>query len=203
MKYENKDDKNLIEYAKKAKEKIFLNNYLKEKLHFLEDYAKTTKNILNECLLKKGNKSLSIFQNYQNDIKNDNNKFRSEFEKINNKYELLLKSSYNDIPMGIPILLEEKNNNFCLRFIEIENNSIIQGLDKSIKQSKKHELFRENIRDSLVDSEKGDKEMEQYITYLQNIMLYELKKCNAFNKKIKKYNLLKKEILNNIQILNK
>ena len=202
MKYENKDEKNLINYAKQAKIKIFLNNYLKEKLKFLEDYSKTTKKILNECILRKGNESLSIFKNYQNDIKNDNNVFRSEYEKINKKYELLLKSSFNDIPIGVPILLEEKNTNFCLRFIEIENNNIIKGLDKSIEQSNKHELFRENIRDSLVDNEKGDKEMEKYITYLQNIMLYELKKCNGFNKKIKKYNLQKREILNNIQILN-
>ena len=202
MKYENKDEKNLIEFAKQAKIKIFLNNYLKEKLNFLEDYAEKTKKILNECILKKGHESLSIFNNYQNDIKNDNNKLLSEFDKINNKHEILLKSSINDIHIGVPILLEEKNNNFCLRFIEIENNSIIQGLDKSIEQSKKHELIRETIRDSLVDNEKGDKEMEKYITNLQNIMLYELKKCNVFNKKIKKYNLQKKEILNNIQVLN-
>ena len=202
MKYENKDEKNLIEFAKQAKIKIFLNNYLKEKLNFLEDYAEKTKKILNECILKKGHESLSLFNNYQNDIKNDNNKLLSEFDKINNKHDILLKSSINDIHIGIPILLEEKNNNFCLRFIEIENNSIIQGLDKSIKQSEKHELRRETIRDSLVDNEKGDKEMEKYITNLQNIMLYELKKYNVFNKKIKKYNLQKKEILNNIQVLN-
>ena len=202
MKYENKDEKNLIEFAKQAKIKIFLNNYLKEKLNFLEDYAEKTKKILNECILKKGHESLSIFNNYQNDIKNDNNKLLSEFDKINNKHEILLKSSINDIHIGVPILLEEKNNNFCLRSIEIENNSIIQGLDKSIKQSEKHELRRETIRDSLVDNEKGDKEMEKYITNLQNIMLYELKKYNVFNKKIKKYNLQKKEILNNIQVLN-
>ena len=202
MKYENKDEKNLIEFAKQAKIKIFLNNYLKEKLNFLEDYAEKTKKILNECILKKGQESLSIFNNYQNDIKNDNNKLLSEFDKINNKHEILLKSFINDIPIGVPILLEEKNNNFCLRFIEIENNSIIQGLNKSIKQSKEHEVSRETIRDSLVDNEKGDKEMEKYITNLQNIMLYELKKYNVFNKKIKKYNLQKKEILNNIQVLN-
>ena len=149
MKYENNDEKNLIKFAKQAKIKIFLNNYLKEKLNFLEDYAEKTKKILNECILKKGHESLSIFNNYQNDVKNDNNKLLSEFDKINNKHEILLKSFINDIPIGVPILLEEKNNNFCLRFIEIENNSIIQGLDKSIEQSKKHELIRETIRDSL------------------------------------------------------
>ena len=202
MKYENKDEKNLIEYAKTAKIKIFLNNYLKQKLKFLEDYAKTTKKILNECLSKKSNESLSIFKNYQNEIKNDNYKLRSEFEKINNKYEFLLNNSINEIPMGIQILSEEKNNNFCLRFIEIENNSIIQGLEKSIKQSQKYNVSRENKRDSLVNDEKGDKEMEKYITYLQNVMLYELKKCNAFNEKIKKYNCQKREIVNNIQVLN-
>ena len=137
MKYENKDEKNLIEFAKQAKIKIFLNNYLKEKLNFLEDYAEKTKKILNECILKKGHESLSIFNNYQNDIKNDNNKLLSEFDKINNKHEILLKSSINDIHIGVPILLEEKNNNFCLRFIEIENNSIIQGLLIMKKEIKK------------------------------------------------------------------
>ena len=75
MKYENDDEKNLREYAKKAKIKIFFNNYLKEKLKFLEDYTKMTKKILNECISKKSNESLSLFKNYQNEIKNDNNKF--------------------------------------------------------------------------------------------------------------------------------
>ena len=202
MKYENDDEKNLREYAKKAKIKIFFNNYLKEKLKFLEDYTKVTKKILNECISKKSNESLSLFKNYQNEIKNDNNKFHLEFERINNKYELLLNNTFNDMPFGNPILLEEKNNNFCLKFIESENSSIMHGLDKSIKQSKNHELNRENIRDTIVSNEKGDKEMEKYITYLQNIMLYELKKCNSFNEKIKKYKIQKIDILNNIHILN-
>ena len=118
MKYENDDEKNLREYAKKAKIKIFFNNYLKEKLKFLEDYTKMTKKILNECISKKSNESLSLFKNYQNEIKNDNNKFHLEFERINNKYELLLNNTFNDMPFGNPILLEEKNNNFCLKFIE-------------------------------------------------------------------------------------
>ena len=35
--------------------------------------------------------------------------------------------------------------------------------------------------------------MEKYITHLQNVMLYELKKCNSFNEKIKKYKKKKKK----------
>ena len=202
MKYENEEEKNLRKYAKEAKIKIFLNNYLKEKLKYIENITKMTKEVINECLSNENKDLLAIFNTYQIKIKKDNIIFIKECEQKKNKYDCLLNICLNDIPMGKPILLEEKNNNFCLKYIEKENENIIKGIDKAIKQSKKYNLYRENIRDSLVEDNKADKEMEKYTTYLQNVMLYELKKCNLFNEKIKKFNYQKREIKKNITLLN-
>ena len=202
MKYENDEEKNLRKYAKEAKIKIFHNNYLKEKLNYLENITKLTKEVISECLSNENKDIISIFNTYQAKIKKDNNILIKEYEQKQNKYDSLLNVCMNDIPMGKPILLEEKNNNFCLKYIDNENKNIIKGIDKAIRQSKEYSINRENIRDSLVNDSKGEKEMEKYTTYLQNVMLYELKKCNLFNEKIKKFNYQKREIKKNISLLN-
>ena len=202
MKYENEEEKNLRKYAKEAKIKIFLNNYLKEKLNYLQNITKLTKEVISECLSNENKDIISIFNTYQTKIKKDNNILIKEYEQKQNKYDSLLNVCLNDIPMGKPILLEEKNNNFCLKYIENENKNIIKGIDKAIRQSKDFHVYREEIRDSLVEDSKGDKEMEKYTTYLQNVMLYELKKCNFFNEKIKKFNYQKREIKKNMTLLN-
>ena len=90
-----------------------------------------------------------------------------------------------------------------MEFIKTEKSDIIKLLNKSIKQSNKHPLYREYKRDTLVKKERGDKEMERYYNDIQIAMLGQLKKYNEFNEKIKKYNSKKKELLKNINLLNK
>jgi len=202
MKEINEEQNILSEYAKEVKIKMLINKFLYEKLKYLNKYNKITKDIISEFFSRPKLAKKYILDNYQIKIENDNNIFNDEYEKLNDKFNSLFNFCSNDTQLGKPFLLEEKNNNFCLDFIKLENNDIIKALKNSINQSKKHTLYRENIRDNLVTKEKADKEMEKYTTYFQNTMLFELKKCNEFNEKSIKYNLKKNEIIKNINLLN-
>ena len=203
MKEKIEEEKNLNEYAKKAKLKIFNNRYLYEKLKYLTDYNKITKTAINNYVSKQNPDKITILKNYKSKLKIDNNNFYNEYEKANNKLNSLLNICIDDTSMEKPILLEAKNYNFRMNFTIEENNNTIKALNNSIIQSKKFGLFREVKRDNLVEKEKADKVMEKYTTYMQDTMLFELKKCNEFNEKIKKYNLKKTQLKNNMNLLNK
>jgi hypothetical protein len=203
MKEMNEEEIDLIKYAKKAKIKILYNKFLYEKLKYLSDYHEITKKAVNEIISKSNQKQKSILDNYNIKVKTDNNNLSKEYQKLNDKFDSMTNICLNDIPFGKPILLEEQNNNFCLEFIKMENNDTIKALNNSITQSKSYGLYRENMRDNLVNREKADKEMEKYTTYIQNTMLFELKKCNEFNEKILKYRKKTKDLKNNMILLMK
>ena len=202
MKEISEEDHYLVKYAKLSKHQILLNKFLYEKLQYLTDYNKMIKKILDDTIFKQNMDQKTILDNYKNKMKADNDNFKKDYEKLNNKYNYLDKIYESNIPIRKPILLEE-NDNFCLEFIKTEKSDIIKLLNKSIKQSYKHPLYREYKRDTLVKKERGDKEMERYYNDIQIAMLGQLKKYNEFNEKIKKYNSKKKELLKNINLLNK
>ena len=202
MKEISEEDHYLVKYAKLSKHQILLNKFLYEKLQYLTDYNKMIKKILDDTIFKQNMDQKTILDNYKNKMKTDNDNFKKDYEKLNNKYNYLDKIYESNIPIRKPILLEE-NDNFCLEFIKTEKSDIIKLLNKSIKQSNKHPLYREYKRDTLVKKERGDKEMERYYNDIQIAMLGQLKKYNEFNEKIKKYNSKKKELLKNINLLNK
>ena len=191
----------LLKLAKNAKIKILLNNYLHEKLKYLKDYTKLTKETIQKCLNNKKSNSLSLLYNYHDKILKDNINFQQKSENLTSKFNSLLNICVNETPIGSPNLTKEKNDNFLLDFVKIKNNSIIKGLDHSIMQSKEKRIFREKQRDNLVDKERGNKEIEKANNDIQQMMLYELKKCNHFKEKTKSFNAKKEGLSNNIKLL--
>ena len=191
----------ILKLAKNAKMKILLNNYLHEKLKYLKDYTKLTKEAIQKCLNNKKSNPLSLLNNYHDKILKDNINFQQKSENLTSKFNSLLNICVNETPIGSPNLTKEKNDNFLLDFVKIKNNSIIKGLDHSIMQSKKYRIFREKQRDNLVDKERGNKEIEKANNDIQQMMLYELKKCNHFKEKTKSFNAKKEGLSNNIKLL--
>ena len=63
MKEKIEEEKNLNEYAKKAKLKIFNNRYLYEKLKYLTDYNKITKTAINNYVSKQNPDKITILKN--------------------------------------------------------------------------------------------------------------------------------------------
>jgi hypothetical protein len=198
-----KDSKeNIDKLSKEANELYNENVYLKEKLELYNKYIISTKKIVNKFISDDKTPQIDIFRKYVEQLQKDYDKLKEDYDKkYYPKYQELLEDCLSDITFGKPILNQYKNEEFMLDYLKKEKEDIIKGLKNSIEQSKKYNIFREKIRDVLVDLKKGDEEMGKVTTELQQNMLYELKKCNRFSYRIKKYNNLISDIKKNIDIL--
>ena len=187
--------------AKAVNKKYISNKYLQKKFKLYNNYYILIKEIMTKCISKKKNASTSFFQ-YSNKVKNDCAIYKNDNDKLLSKYNLLLDECRSDLTMGKPILAQKLNKKFSLEFLETEKNDLINSLKNSIKLSKEYRLFREQKRDNYADYIKGNKEIENEVKERHQNMLYECKKSNSIINKIKKYELKKKLISNNIKILN-
>lgn len=194
-------DKELLE--KETKKEIVLNNYLKKKLNLYHKYIKLTRETITKSFSDKNGSASNSFNSYVNEIQKDYDILKNEFDQKYPQYQSLYNECLSDITMGKPVLKQYRLEEFVLGFLEKEKDDLINELKKSIKSSKEFHLFREPKRDNLIDTKKGNKEIEKATIELQQNMLYELKKCNKFIYRIKKYNKLKEEIKKNTEILKK
>ena len=159
---------------------------------------------MTKCLSETNNSTLSLFNSYINEIQKDYDNLKDDYEKkIFPKYQSLYDECLSDITMGKPVLKQYRAEDFVLEFLKNEKDDLINGLKKSIKQSKEFHLFREPKRDTMIDIKNGNKEIEKTTTELQQNMLYECKQCNKFSNRIKKYNKEIETIKKNINILKK
>ena len=190
--------------AEEANRIIIENKYYQKKLDLYKKYVSLTKDIMTKCLSEKNNSTLTLFNSYINEIQKDYDNLNEEYEKkYFPKYQSLFDECLSDITMGKPVLKQYRAEDFVLDFLKQEKEDLINGLKKSIKQSKEYHLFREPKRDTIIDIKKGNKEIEKTTTELQQNMLYECKQCNKFSHRIKKYNEQIQIIKNNIDILKK
>ena len=182
---------------------IINNKYLVNQLDLYKKYINLTKEIIQKCLNNK-NSSLELFNSYINEIQKDYDNLFDEYNKNDySKFKNLKDECLSDISLGKPVLYQNKGEEFVLDYLKDEKDDLINGLQKSIKQTKEYQLFREPKRDSLIDIKNGNKKIEKVTTELQQNMLYECKKCNKFSNLIKKYNYQIKELKKNIAILKK
>ena len=201
---EEAKDNDINSLAEKAYGTTILNKYLEQKLLLYKKYIYQTKNAMQKCLLEKKNSVIKIFDLYIKETQKDYDSLKEEYnKKYNPKYQSLLDECLSDITMGKPVLKQYRAEMFALDYLKSEKEDLINGLKKSLKQSKQHHLFREIKRDSLIDLKQGNKEIEKIKTELQQNMLYECKQCNKFIYRISKYNYQIEEIKKNIDILKK
>ena len=196
-----KEDINLEELNHRANEIIIINKYLENKLDLYKKYINLTKEIITKCLNDKQS-SLKLFNLYINEIQKDYDNIRDEFTKNDYaKYKTLEDECLSDISLGKPVLNQNRGEEFVLYYLKDEKDDLINGLKKSIKQSKEYHLFREPKRDTLIDIKNGDKKIEKITTEIQQNMLYECKKSNKFSNLIKKYESQIKLLKKNKKIL--
>ena len=201
---EMKESTNLETLANEANETMILNKYLTKKLDLYNKYISLTKKTMETFFSDKKNLGINIFNSYINEIQKDYDNLKDEYDKnYYPKYQSLLENCLSDITMNKPILKQYRAEEFILDYLKYEKEDLINGLKKSIKQSKHFHLFREPKRDSLIDMKKGNKEIEKTSTELQQNMLYECKQCNKYSYRIKKYNYQIEEIKKNIKLLKK
>ena len=201
---EIKEDDDVESLEIESNKVTILNKYLKKKLKLYKKYIILTKDTVTKCLSDKNNSSFNLFNSYVNEIQKDFDNLKEEYEKkYYPKHQSLYDECLSDITMGKPVLKQIRAEEFALDYLKDEKDCIIKLLKKSVKSSKEFHLFREPRRDSLIDTKKGNKEIEITTSELQQNMLYECKKCNKYTHKIKKYNYQKKEIKKNIEILKK
>ena len=198
-----KKDQSIESLANEANKTLAFNKYLNKKIEIYKKYINLAKETLKKCFSDINKSSYDdILNAYINEIQKDYNTLKDDYEKkYFQNYQSLLDECLSDITMGKPILNECRANEFSLEYLKIKSEDIINGLKKSIKQSKEFHLFREPKRDSLIDTKKSDKEIEKITTELQQNMLYECKKINHFTNKINKYNYQINEIKKNINLL--
>ena len=128
---------------------------------------------------------IELFNSYLNEIQKDYDYHKEEYEKkYFPKYQLLYDEILSDITFGKPVLKQYKGEEFVLDYLKNKTDDLINGLKKSIQQSKEFQIFREPKRFSIIDTKKGNKEIEKTTIELQQNMLYECKKCNKFSNTI-------------------
>jgi hypothetical protein len=199
-----KKEENIELLEKETNKEIVLNKYLMKKLELYKKYIHLTKHTVTKCLSGKKDSAFTYFNSYVAEIQKDYDNLKEEYDKnFFPKYQSLYDECLSDITMGRPILKQYRLEEFVLDYLDKEKDVLISRLKGSIKNSKEFHLFREPKRDSLVDIEKGNKEIEKTTTELQQNMLYECKKCNKFSYRIKKYKIQIKEIKENIAKLKK
>ena len=199
-----KKEENIDSLAKEANKTMALNKYLKKKLDLYNKYINLTKITMTKYLSDKNISPLNLCYSYIDELQKDYDVLKEEYEKTNYpKYKLLLDECLNDISFGKPVLKQYRAEEFVLDYLKNEKQDLINGLKKSIQQTKEFQIFREPKRDTIIETNKSNKEIEKTTTELQQNMLYELKKCNKFLYKIKKYNYLIEEIKKKIKLLKK
>ena len=199
-----KNGKTINSLMKIANEKMIINKYLNNKLEFYKKHIVLAKDTMTKCFSDKNNSLKDLVNAYINEVQKDYDMLKNDVEKnYNSKYKTLYDECLSDITMGKPVLNQMRNEEFSLEYLKMKSNDIINGLKKSIRQSREYHLFREPKRDSLVDNKKGNKEIEKLTTELQQNMLYECKKYNKFSNRIKKYELQKSELNKNIALIKK
>ena len=195
-------NKKIKTWAKKANAEIRRTKYLQKKLEEYKEFNILSKKTLEKICTEKSNSPIKIFKESTFKIKEDMEKRKMEYNNIYNKCKQLKEECSDDLSMGKGDLSYKKVEEFTLKNLNKEKDDFINVLRKSIKSSEGYQLRREPHRAIYVDPKIGDKKSEIAINFLKRHLLFELKKCNKYTNKIKKYKSNYLGMFNNVKLLN-
>ena len=182
--------------ADKARENIIQNKYLLEKINIFKNEIITVKNLINNFWLNSNQQKINniIASKYKEQLTLFNSNLKEEINKGQQKLKLLHKNSLNELSIEDRTLSQLSIDNFILNNTLSKLNSTTQSLNESIETSKKHEIFREPKRESIIDIKQSKTVFPVYNLELQQKML---SYCRAYSKY--RYKNAKKLIKINIQ----
>ena len=182
--------------ADKARENIIKNKYLLEKINIFKNEIITVKNLINNFWLNSNQQKINniIASKYKEQLSLFNSNLKEEINKGQQKLKLLHKNSLNELSIEDRTLSQLSIDNFILNNTLSKLNSTTQSLNESIETSKKHEIFREPKRESIIDIKQSKTVFPVYNLELQQKML---SYCRAYSKY--RYKNAKKLIKINIQ----
>lgn len=182
--------------ADKARENIIQNKYLLEKINIFKNEIITVKNLINNFWLNSNQQKINniIASKYKEQLSFFNSNLKEEINKGQQKLKLLQKNSLSELSIEDRTLSQLSIDNFILNNTLSKLNSTTQSLNESIETSKKHEIFREPKRESIIDIKQSKTVFPVYNLELQQKML---SYCRAYSKY--RYKNAKKLIKINIQ----
>ena len=182
--------------ADKARENIIQNKYLLEKINIFKNEIITVKNLINSFWLNSNQQKINniIASKYKEQLSLFNSNLKEEINKGQQKLKILHKNSLSELSIEDRTLSQLSIDNFILNNTLSKLNSTTQSLNESIETSKKHEIFREPKRESIIDIKQSKTVFPVYNLELQQKML---SYCRAYSKY--RYKNAKKLIKINIQ----
>jgi hypothetical protein len=167
--------------ADKGRENIFQNKYLLENINIFKKEIITVKNLINYFWLNSNQKKINniIATKYKEQLILFNSQIKEEINKDLQKLKLIHKNSLNELSLEDRTLSQISIDNFILNNTLAKLNSTIQFLNESIEVSKKHEIFREPKRESIIDIKQSKSVFPVYNLEMQQKML---SYCRAYSK---------------------
>ena len=193
--------------AEKARENIIQNKYLLQKINIFKQEINIVKNLITDFSLNSNQKNINniISSRYKEHLSLFNSNLREEINKNLNKQKTVYKNSSNELSVENRTLSQLSIDNFILSYTLDELSFITRTLNENVELSKKHEIFRELKRETLIDIKQSKNvfpvcnlELQQkMLSYCRAVSKYRYKN----NKKLKKINTLKKTVFSLIELI--
>ena len=193
--------------ASQAKTNIIKNQELLEKISIFKQEINRVKKLItnfsNNSNQKNINKRIAI--KYKEQLALLNSHLKEEINKDLKKQKTLYKNSANELSIENRTLSQLNIDNFILNNTLSKLNYTTEVLNSCVEFSKKHEIFREQKRETLIEIKQSKNIFPVYNLELQQKMLSYCRAVTKYkyknNKKLVKINTLKKNISSLIDLI--
>ena len=193
--------------ASQAKTNIIKNQELLEKISIFKQEINRVKKLITNFSINSNQKNINkrIAIKYKEQLALLNSHLKEEINKDLKKQKTLYKNSANELSIENRTLSQLNIDNFILNNTLSKLNYTTEVLNSCVEFSKKHEIFREQKRETLIEIKQSKNIFPVYNLELQQKMLSYCRAVTKYkyknNKKLVKINTLKKNISSLIDLI--
>ena len=193
--------------ASQAKTNIIKNQELLEKISIFKQEIYRVKKLITNFSINSNQKNINkrIAIKYKEQLALLNSHLKEEINKDLKKQKTLYKNSANELSIENRTLSQLNIDNFILNNTLSKLNYTTEILNSCVEFSKKHEIFREQKRETLIEIKQSKNIFPVYNLELQQKMLSYCRAVTKYkyknNKKLVKINTLKKNISSLIDLI--